>query len=69
MQTHAMYGNNTYGPTYAGNHDLYIANKCNVNSSSYTHLGYSYEGSGSPHQLNGGTKSFKVVDYEVWKVC
>ena len=27
-KTHAMYGNGSYGPTFAGNHDLYICNNC-----------------------------------------
>merc|ERR1712190_222984 len=40
----AMYGNNGYGPTYGGNFDLCIENNCNTNNSSYTNLGYSYEG-------------------------
>eukprot|EP01084_Bolivina_argentea_P173670 300834_1 len=62
----AIYGNKSYGPTFGGNHDLYIVNNCN-NSNSSTNLGNVYEGSADPYQLNGAQK-FKVIDYEVFQV-
>ena len=29
--------------TFGGGYDLYIYNDCNINTSSYSNLGYSYE--------------------------
>lgn len=39
---HSTYGNNAYGPTFGGGHDLYLANNCNANKGSYANIGYSY---------------------------
>jgi len=64
-QQNAIYGNSGYGPTYGGNHDLYIANNCNSNTSSYTNLGNAYNGETDKYQLTG-SNSFKVEDYEIW---
>ena len=40
---HAVYGNNNYGPTFGGGHDLYISNNCNTNTGSNTNIGYTYK--------------------------
>lgn len=39
---HAIYGNNGYGPTFGGGHDIYIANSAGSNRNSYCNLGHSY---------------------------
>eukprot|EP01083_Nonionella_stella_P144064 449062_1 len=68
VQTSAMYNHSSYGPTFGNNHDLYLADSCNGNSSSNTTLGGSYTGKEDPYQLNGGTSAFQVKDYEVWHI-
>ena len=59
------YHNESYGPTFGGGHDLYIANECmNNNSSVSTKSSY---GMTSSLELNK-EKNFKVLDYEVFKI-
>ena len=60
------YHHESYGPTFGGGHDLYICNGCMSNQSSCTSKS-NYEMT-SAHELNGGTKNFKVLDYEVYKI-
>lgn len=39
-----MYFNAGYGPSWGGGHDLHICNNANTVGSSYSNLGYTYEG-------------------------
>ena len=50
---HAVYHNISYGPTFGGNHDLYISSNFLNNNSSYCILGYSY-----PDVINKGNSIF-----------
>jgi len=62
----AMYTHPSYGPTFGGGHDLYIANKALSSTSSYTNGGHSYNFPSYPsYQLNDGSKNFKVKEYVV----
>ena len=38
----AIYMKPSYGPTFGGGHDIYIADKANGNRNSYTRIGISY---------------------------
>ena len=38
----AIYCNSSYGPTFGGGHDLYIADKCNENSNNYNSTNNTY---------------------------
>ena len=40
--SHAIYWRSSYGPTFGGGHDIYIANNANSNTNSYTNFGRSY---------------------------
>ena len=63
--TYHTYHNGSYGPTFGGGHDLYIANECLNNTSS--HSAKKDYGMTSSYELNG-EKNFKVLDYEVFKI-
>ena len=63
--TYHTYHNGSYGPTFGGGHDLYIANECLNNTSSYSSK--NCYGMTSSYELNG-EKNFKVLDYEVFKI-
>ena len=69
-RTHAMYGNPTYGPTFAGNHDLYICDNCFFANSSYNNVGYSYKlpANAQADTVLAGEKQFYVEEYEVYGV-
>ena len=60
-------------PSFNGN-DLYIANDCNINTSSRSDLGYSYESNGYAYGSNearnylAGSYKFKVLEIEVFKL-
>jgi len=60
--------------TFGGGHDLYIANDCNVNSSSYSNLGHTYEsngyayGSTEARSYLAGSYSFTILEMEVFKI-
>lgn len=41
-QTYALYFMSNYGPTWGGNHDLYLADNCGNNSDSYSQLNHTY---------------------------
>ena len=59
------YHHESYGPTFGGGHDLYIADGCMNNTSSYSSK--NDYGMTSKYELNG-VQSFKVLDYEVFKI-
>ena len=39
----AIYMNPSWGPTFGGGHDIYIADKANSNINSYALFGFSYD--------------------------
>ena len=67
----AIYKNTSYGPTFGySNYDLYLANSCTSNSSSYCYYSSSsaYK-TGNQNLLGGsGQTSFQVSYYEVYQV-
>ena len=64
--TNAEYQSNSYGPTFGSGHDLYIANKCDENTSGYMYAtSKSYE-SKSAFMGFDGLKYLTCVDYEVY---
>ncbi|TNV80364.1 hypothetical protein FGO68_gene12805 [Halteria grandinella] len=63
----AIYASSSYGPTF-GNHDLYISNNCNSNTSNYVNAcSYDYNGSGNLF-LTSGQVNFQVQEIEVYQV-
>jgi len=66
-----------YGPTFGDGHDLYLADKCNANMSSYCNFPYRFNCNG---QYSSGQASFtafcgavsgynySVLEYEVFRV-
>ena len=65
--TNAIYDYQGYGPTFGSGHDLYIANGCSSNNSSYCNFPYSYCGARA-RSLTGGAYYFKVDEIEVYKI-
>ena len=73
QNTHySVYHNSGYGPTFGGNHDLYISSDYLNNSSSYCSLGYSYpDVLGQGYSIFSGdvnTSNFKLKELEVFKL-
>ena len=68
----AVYHNSGYGPTFGGNHDLYISRNCLNDTNSYCSLGYSYPdvlGKGySIFTGDANTGNFKLKEIEVFKL-
>ena len=66
----AVYHHSSYGPTFGNGHDLYIANGCKSNSSSYCNSNYSYGFFNSYNMINTGYQqtAFQVTDYEVYLI-
>lgn len=69
----AMYGNNGYGPTFGGGHDIYIANSAGSNTNSYTNLGHTYVppagykySASDTRSLLAGTYNFQPHEVEVF---
>ena len=65
--TNAIYDNGSYCPTFGNGHDLYIANGCSSNYSSYCNFPYAYYGT-KQRCLTGGVYNFKVDDMEVYQI-
>lgn len=65
----AVYCNPSYGPTFGAGHDLYICDNSNMEATSYSNLGYSYQDSlgygGLAVKLRLYTK-FQVNEIEVY---
>ena len=63
-----------FGPTFGKGADLYISDQCNLNESSYTEMGDTYESNfkfqtiESRSYLSGSIKYFKVEEYEVYLI-
>ena len=68
---YAIYDYYTQGPTFGGNHDLYISDNYLNNNSSYASLGYSYNDAlGRGNSIFSGdnnTNNFKLKEMEVFK--
>ncbi|PFX29375.1 uncharacterized protein LOC111324926 [Stylophora pistillata] len=57
----------SHGPTFGGGFDLHISNDADLNDSSYSNLGYSYQlPTGHQSTFFTGAKYFCVTDYEVF---
>ena len=68
---YAFYDNQTYGPTFGNGHDLYIADKSNINNSSYCNMqgSFSYPNTlGLGINTFTGGKNFQTADIEVFKL-
>ena len=62
----AIYMNPSYGPTFGGGHDIYIADKANGNINSYAQIGFSYNRpSGVKDQKTILAGSFRFTPGEV----
>ena len=68
----AVYHNQGYGPTFGGNHDLYICNNYFNDNSSCAILGYSYPDIlGRGNSIFSGDNNsiqFKLKELEVFKL-
>ena len=65
----ALYDYYTYGPTFGSTSDLYIADQCAHNYSSYSNFPYYYGGKSCfCRGLTGGYYNFKVDEIEVYKI-
>ena len=61
--THSIHDCSSYGPTFGGGHDIYIATYASSSSSSYINLGYQYS---SPSGYSYGstfTQTFLASTY------
>ena len=75
---HLIYCSNSYGPIFGRGHDLCIWDDCNSNNNSSSFFPYTYNFEGpnkiwrnqqSITDFSGATKgTFRVIDYEVFKV-
>ena len=64
----AIYDNSGLGPCFGNSgNDLYIANQCRQNYSSYCNFPYCYDGI-RVRVLSGGYYNFKVHEIEVFKI-
>ena len=63
----AIYDSSDRLSTFGSGHDLYIANGCSSNYSSYCNFPYHYHGI-RQRSLTGGVYSFKVDDMEVYLI-
>jgi hypothetical protein len=66
----AIYCNSYYGPTFGYNHDIYIANGCNGNASSYTILGSAFTNDTgiNGQQVFTGEQYFTVKEIEIFLI-
>ena len=66
----AVYHNSSYGPTFGGGNDLYIANGCKSNQSSFCNSNNTYSFFNSYNLINTGSQNtaFQVADYEVYLI-
>lgn len=66
-EENAICCDSSYGPSFGGGSDLRILGNANLNTSSYSHLGYSYGcPSGKEETFFTGSRNFSVTDYEVF---
>jgi len=62
---YSVYHNASYGPSFGGGYDFYLANACNTNTSSYANAGHSYA-CPKNNTLLAGQYNFMVKDFEVF---
>ena len=67
LNTSAIYRYSSYGATFGGGNDLYIADQCLSNTSSYCKKSSYNTGNNNLLEGNGQT-SFQVSNYEVYQV-
>lgn len=74
-QSHyGVYCYSSYGPTFGGGHDLYIANNSNVGNPCYSNYGYTFEtkdlaySSTQAQSHLAGSYNFKVEEIEVFHI-
>ena len=75
---YAILCSSVYGPIFGGGADICISDKCDANSNSHANFPSSYNFASKPYAnsqasysaFSGATngRSFKVVEYEVFKV-
>ena len=64
----SIYRHNSYGPIF-GSNNLWIYDKCNSNSSSYTNVSQDYKTDNKNLVNSTGNSSFQVSYYEVYRVA
>jgi len=62
---YSVYHNSSYGPSFGGGYDFYLASGCNTNTSSYANAGHSYA-CPKNNTLLAGQYNFMITDYEVF---
>ena len=65
----AIYRDPSYGPTFGGGHDIYIADNANQNANSYANFGTSYSlpnGITDSSTILAGTRYFSTDEVEVF---
>ena len=65
--SNAIYDCSSYGPTFGNSNDLYIADGCSGNNSSYCNFPYYYCGTRA-RALSGGNYNFRVNELEVYQI-
>jgi hypothetical protein len=67
--TNAVNHGGSYGPTFGGGHDIYVANASNANTTSYTNFPHAYtDTTGQGNNTFTGAKNFTTVDIEVFQL-
>ncbi len=71
--TNAIYDSASYGPTFGGGHDFYIADNSDSNTDSYSNWGNSYSSlytyySAQAQSFFAGSKNFQVKEIEVFQI-
>jgi hypothetical protein len=70
----AVYSSPRYGPTFGGDHDIYIANNANSRTSSYSNLGLTYSHPEYEYESNeaksflAGSYYFQLSKIEIYKI-
>lgn len=70
---YAISGNSSFGPTFGGGLDIYIADKSNLNLSNYSNLGFTYKhpqyvyGSDEAKSFLAGSYNFQTLEIEVFQ--
>lgn len=57
-----MHCNASYGPTFGGNHDLYICNNSNIQASSYSKIGHTYDNLEITEDILGTNKLIEEIE-------
>jgi len=71
---YGVYCYSSYGPTFGGGHDIYIANNCNTGNPCYSNYGYSFETKNVTYSTTqaqshlAGSYNFRVEEIEVFHI-